>query len=99
MLQLGLTWRSRNLFTSDGELSRWKGGFYIEVFILHMGLEKKSSSNREKQRGLQKQGVGPIAQRKVPTQRKGTRGKQVMSKSLPLSMSNTTFVVDAKHNL
>jgi len=46
-----------------------------------------------KQRGLRKQVAGPIAQRKVPTQRKGTRGKQAMSKSLPLSLPNAAFVV------
>lgn len=63
------------------------------------GWEKKSSYNRGKQRGLRKQGAGPTAQRKVPTQRKGTRGKQAMSKSLPLSLPNAAFVVDAKRRL
>ena len=54
VLQLSLTWRSRNLFTSGGELSRWKGGFYIEVFILDekrrvlpIGESKKDFENKE----------------------------------------------------
>lgn len=54
VLQLSLTWRSRNLFTSGGELSRWKGGFYIEVFILDekrrvlpIGESKEDFENKE----------------------------------------------------